>query len=212
MKFFATKARVFNRGVPSDEFLTELITIGRKMLDEYFLPNTNYDIYNKVKDELGPWHDLLTRKAVMIEVLRVLGMFESSGNWKTGVDTSRRSETTNENAEAGAWQVSWNNRRLDPALRAFLADRGIDDGVEFQQKMKSDHTLAMEFAAMLLRVDVKDYNRINNGPVRKIEGYDSINERKKTWPDQSKYWRAEESIYPWLSRASVDEIKQLLNA
>jgi len=66
----------------------------------------------------------------------------------------------------------------------------------------------MEFITLLLRIDVKDFNRINNGPVRKGP------ERKETWdnPPRPKLWRAEESIYPWLSRSSVDEFKQLINA
>lgn len=206
MKFFSSKARVFNRGVPSDEFLTELINIGKRLPDEYFTANNNFDIYNKVKDELGPYPDLLTRKAVLIEVERVLGMFEASGNWNEGIDTSRSGSTTNENAEAGMWQVSWNNRNLDPSLKSFLSDNGINDGVTFQQMMKKNHGLAMGFITLLLRIDVKNFERINNGPVRKGP------ERRATWPNRPKLWRDEESIYPWLSRASVDEIKQLLNA
>jgi hypothetical protein len=204
MTFFATKVRVFNRGIPSDEFLTELINFGKKAPDEYFAANANFDIYNKVGDELGPFDDLLKRKAVLLEVERVLGMFESSGNWNEGVDSSRQSSTTNENAEAGAWQVSWNNRKLDPSLSAFLSDKGINDGVTFQQKMKSDHMLAMSFISLLLRIDVKDFNRINNGPVRK-----GI-ERKTTWPNRPKLWDAAESIYPWLSRAAVTEFESFL--
>lgn len=204
MTFLATKARVFNRGVPPDSFLTEQVEWGRLAADELFAPNNNYDIYNKVFPELGPYPTLEYRKGVLLEVMRVLAMFESSGNWKCGVDSSRRSDTTNENAEAGAWQVSWNNRKLDPSLRTFLSDSGIDDGVEFQQRMKSDHMVAMEFIALLLRIDVKNFERINNGPVRKGP------ERKATWPDRPKLWRAEESIYPWLSRAAVDEFKKKL--
>ena len=204
MTFFATKARVFNRGVMSDEFLTELAGFGKTAPDEIFAPNNHFDIYNKVFDELGPYPTLAYRKGVLLEVMRVLAMFEGSGNWKTGVDSSRRSDTTNENAEAGAWQVSWNNRKLDPSLKTFLSDNGIDDGVEFQQRMKSDHMLAMNFIALLLRIDVKNFERINNGPVRKGS------ERKATWPNRPKLWRAEESIYPWVSRSAVEEWQRLI--
>lgn len=206
MKFFATKARVFNRGVPSDEFLSELVGFLNKATDEDFAPNKNFDIYNKVRDELGPYPDISYRKAVLGEVMRVLAMFESSGNWKEGVDSSRRGDTTDENAEAGMWQVSWNNRKLDPSLKAFLSANGINDGVTFQQRMKSDHMLAMGFIVLLLRIDVTDFERINNGPVRKGT------ERVATWPDRPKLWVANESIYPWLSRASATEIQGLISA
>jgi hypothetical protein len=204
MNFYATKARVFNRGVLSDEFLTELVGFGKVGDDDIFARNNNYDIYNKVYDELGPYEGDRHRRAVLLEVLRVLALFESGGNWREGVDSSRRGDTTNENAEAGAWQVSWNNRKLDPNLATFLEDNEVDDGVEFQQRMKSDHMLAMEFIARLLRIDMKDYNRINNGPVRKGM------EREATWPDRPKLWRADQSIYPWLSRDAVLEFEGFL--
>lgn len=206
MNFFAARIAVFTRGVISDAFLTELVEWGRIAADEIFAKNANYDIYNKVFPELGPYPDLLSRKAVLLHVLSVLAWFEAGGNWKMGVDSSRRSETTNENAEAGMWQVSWNNRRLDPSLKLCLSNYDIKDGVEFQQAMKTDHVLAMEFAARLLRIDVRDFNRINNGPVRKVDGFGGRDERRET-PWRQKFWSADESIYPWLSRAAVEEIK-----
>jgi len=141
---------------------------------------------------------------VMLEVLRVLAGFESSWNWKEGVDTSRRSATTKENAEAGAWQQSWDARKLDPSLRRFLAERGIANGLDFQEIMKVEHDVAIGFTARLLRIDVENYERIANGPVRK--GGD----RKKTWPDRPKLWDAKESIYPWLRRDAVSEFQALL--
>lgn len=205
MTFLATKVRVFNRGVAPDTFLTEQVEWGRSAPDEIFAPNTNFDIYNKVFPELGPYIDLIHRKGVLLEVDRVLAGFESSWNWKEGADSSRRSDTTNEDAEAGAWQMSYDARKLDPSLKQCLIDHGINDGITFQQKMKSDHVLAMEFIARVLRIDVKDYDRISSGPVRKGD------ERKKTWPDRPRLWGAEQSIYPWLSRASVDEFRKLLS-
>lgn len=198
--------RVFNRGIPPDSFLTEQVEWARTAPDELFAPNTNYDIYNKVSDELGPWRGLVHRKAVILEVERVLAGFESEWKHNEGVDISRRSDTTNENAEAGAWQVSWNNRRLDPSLKAFLNDAGISDGVTFQHEMKSNHFLSMEFITRLLRIDIKNFNRINNGPVRKGV------ERMDTWPDRRHLWLASESIYPWLSRAAVTEYQGFLSA
>lgn len=204
-KYIALKMPVFNRGIPSDLFIDEILACVRLLPDEYFGPNKNFDIYNKVSSELGPWENLLHRKAVMAHILIVLGMFESSGNWKEGVDSSRRTSTTKENAEAGAWQESWDARRLDPSLAEFLKNNSITDGVEFQQRMKTDHCLAVSFTILLLRIDVKDFERIANGPVRKGD------ERRKTWPDRSNLWNAKESIYPWLSRLAVSEVMKFLS-
>ena len=69
--------------------------------------------------------------------------------------------------------------------------------------------LQMEFAARLLRIDVKDFNRINNGPVRKVEGYGGLDERRAT-PWRERFWPAKESIYPYLSRAAVEELRVMV--
>lgn len=202
--FKACKTEVHNRGHTPDAFLDELIAWGRTAPAEIFAPNQNFDIYNKVNPELGPWESPLHRRSGMLEVLRVLAGFESSWNHKMGVDTSRRSATTKENAEAGAWQMSYDARRLDASLKLCLVNHRITDGLAFQQHMKSDHPLSMEFIARVLRIDVKNYERISSGPVRKGD------ERKKTWPGRPKLWKPEESIYPWLSRAAVAEFQGFL--
>src|SRR5215475_3259254 len=98
MNFSSTKKGVFNRGVPPDSFLTELVNWGKAAPDEIFAPNEVVDIYNKIKDELGPWESPLHRRAAMLEVMRVLAGFESSWDWTEGVDTSRLGADTPENA------------------------------------------------------------------------------------------------------------------
>lgn len=196
MKFFATKARVLNRGVPPDSFLTELVEWGKSAPEEIFSPNPLNDIYSKTKPELGPWKDALDRRAAMLEVMRVLAGFESSWDWKEGVDTSRLGADTNENSEAGAWQVSYDARRLNPDLLTLLKDKGIANSVDFQRKMKFDHPLAMEFVARLMR-----YNTKHNGPLYKGSERDAIRRSLRG---------AEHSIYPWLSKAAVNEFKELL--
>ena len=196
MKFFATKARVLNRGVAPDSFLQEMVEWARKAQDEIFAPNALNDIYSKVKPELGPYPDLLYRKAVMLEVMRVLAGFESSWDWKEGVDTSRLGSDTDENSEAGAWQVSYDARRISVDLLNLLKDKGIASGVEFQRAMKFDHPLAMEFVARLMR-----YNTKHNGPLYKDDERDAIRKSLRG---------AEHSIYPWLSKASVAEFRDLL--
>jgi len=196
MKFENTLSRVLNRGVPPDSFLDELVTWGRTAPDEIFAPNANADIFSKVKSELGPWTSPLQRRAVMLEVMRVLAGFEASWDWKEGVDTSRLGTDTPENAEAGAWQVSFDARRLAPALAQFLAARGIHHGIEFQRAMKFNHPLAMEFVARLLR-----YNTRHNGPLYKGRERDAI---------RASLRGPEHSIYPWLRREAVAEFEALL--
>lgn len=200
MTFFATKSRVFTRGVPPDSFLTEQVEWFRVAPDEIFSRNANYDIYNKVFDELGPYPTLLYRKAVLAEVERVLAGFESSWDWTDGVDTSRLGNTTPENAEAGAWQVSYGSRKLDPSLVKLVQSKNITSGIQFQRTTKFDHHFALEYESRLLRIDVKDPQRLENGPLYKGDERHFIRKTLRA---------AEQSIYPWLSRAAVDEYQKL---
>lgn len=196
MNFHETKRKVFNRGIAPDAFLTEMVEWARTAPDDIFTPNPLNDIYAKVKPELGPYESLTHRKAVMLEVMRVLAGFESSWDWKEGVDTSRLGSDTPENSEAGAWQVSYDARRIHPDLTALLALEGVHDGVAFQRKMKFNHPLAMEFVARLMRFNTK-----HNGPLYKGDERNAI---------RSSLRGAEHSIYPWLSRESVKEFEALL--
>jgi hypothetical protein len=207
-RYVATKAGVFNRGVPPDAFLDELIDWGRGANAEIFARRPtptddkgnklrDPDIYTKVFPELGPWEDELHRRAVMLEVMRVLAMFESSGNFKEGVDTSRLGGDTAENSEAGAWQVSYDARRLAPELAALLTENNVHGGIEFQRAMKFNHPLAMEFVARLMRRNTK-----HNGPLYKGDERLAI---------RSSLRGAEHSIYPWLRRASVTEFRAFLS-
>src|SRR4051812_29303766 len=106
MSFHAIKQKVLNRGIPPNSFLDELIAWGRAAPDEIFATNLHADIYSNVAGVLGPWQDVRHRRAVMLEVMRVLAGFESSWNWNAGVDTTNPTSTTSDTIEAGAWQVS----------------------------------------------------------------------------------------------------------
>lgn len=176
----------------------ELVAWGGTAADEIFAPNANADIYSKVKAELGPWADNFHRRAVMLEVMRVLAGFESSWHWNEGVDTSRAGGDTSENSEAGAWQVSYDARRLSPELPPLLSSKGITSGLQFQQVTKSDHPFAMEFVSRLMR-----YNTKHNGPLYKGDERDAI---------RSSLRGAEHSIYPWLSRDAVSEFEMLMKS
>jgi hypothetical protein len=134
----------------------------------------------------------------MIEVLRVLAGFESSWDWREGVDTSRLGPDTPENAEAGAWQVSYDARRLAPELVKLLIEKSIRNGTEFQRAMKFDRPLAMEFVTRLLR-----HNTRHNGPLYKGRERDAI---------RASLRGPEHSIYPWLRREAVAEFERLLVA
>lgn len=195
----AVTSSVLNRGSAPPAFIQELVAWARTAPDDIFDKTPTIgsrDIYNKVFTELGPYTDLNHRRAVMLEVMRVLAGFESSWDWKEGVDTSRLGSDSPENSEAGAWQVSYDARKLDLSLAKLLRDRGISDGITFQRKMKFDHPLAMEFVARLMRVNTK-----HNGPLYKGAERDGI---------RSSLRGPEHSIYPWLIREAVAEFQALL--
>lgn len=184
MSFRATKQRVLNRGVPPNSFLEELIAWGRTAPDEIFAPNQNADVYSNVVGVLGPWQDLAHRRAAMLEVMRVLAGFESSWDWNAGVDTTNPTSTTPDTIEAGAWQVSANSMTFGQELKDLVLSKvGSLDGDKFQQAMKQDHQLAMEYVARLLRRTVN-----HHGPVKRHE------------------------IDAWLRRDAVMEFQALLDS
>jgi len=164
-KYNATKQHVKNRGVPPDDFLDELVAWGESAPDEIFAPNKFSDVYSSVSSTLGPWTGLPHRRAVMLEVMRVLGGFESSWNWNEGRDVTNSTSVTPDTIEAGLWQVSANAMSCGQELKdLILAKVGTLDGDAFQKAMKEDHKLAMEFVARLLRRTTH-----HNGPVLRHE-------------------------------------------
>lgn len=200
MQFKATKASVSNRGAAPIEFLAELVAWGKSATDEIFVVNSNpQDIYSYIAPDLGPWPDLIHRKAAMLEALRVLAGMESSWNWMEGVDTTNPTSNTPETMEAGVWQVSANSRVFGSDLEALYKsittpDASIFKPSEsaysdesraklFQWEMKNNHIAAMAWIARLLRHTVRA-----NGPVLRRE------------------------INPWLSRESQAEFVSLLQS
>jgi hypothetical protein len=165
MAYSALKHRVHNREIPPDSFLNELVAWGKTAPDDIFIPNQAHDVYTNVFGVLGPWKGLDHRRAVMLEVMRVLAGYESSWNWREGRDVTNATSTTAETIEAGAWQVSANSMGFGPELRNLVATKaGATDGNTFQQAMKDNHLLAMEYIARLLRRTVN-----HNGPVKRHE-------------------------------------------
>ncbi len=182
MNYSATKQHVANRGVPQDDFLDQLVAWGKDAPDEIFEANAFSDIYSSVFNTLGPWQQPPHRRAVILEVLRVLAGFESSWNWNEGVDTNNPSSNTPDTMEAGAWQVSANSMNFGNELKDLvLANVGTLDGTAFQKAMKQNHPVAMEYIARLLRRTTH-----HNGPVLRHE------------------------IDPWLRRDAVTEFAGLM--
>jgi peptidoglycan hydrolase-like protein with peptidoglycan-binding domain len=199
-RFVKTLVNVFNRGIPPLGFLQELVAWGKTAPEEIFVdqPGNTKDVYASVITELGPFKNITHRKACMLEVMRVLAGFESSWNWNEGIDTSRKSEDTAENSEAGAWQVSSDSLSIGQDLKDLVKrEVGTLNGLEFQRAMKANHPLAMEYIARLMR-----HTRMANGPLYKGD------ERSKLNP---KVRDEKQSIYPWLSRDAVAEFQAFLS-
>ena len=188
MTFNATRQPVKGDRPPIG-FLEELVAWAGSAADEIFAPNASFhdDIYDSVSHQLGPCEGIATRRAVMLEVLRVLAGIESTWNWNDGVDKSKRTRATAENSEAGAWQVSADSMNFGQELKdlvqkALARDGGGSlDANAFQRVMKKDHQLAIEYAARLLRHTTK-----HHGPVR------------------------DHRIHRWLSKDAVAEFQALV--
>lgn len=180
--FVACKQRVHNRGKAPDEFLTELLGWGRSADEALFQKNDIFDIYASVVGELGPWRGALHRRAAMLEVLRVLGGFESSWNWSAGRDIANPNSGTPCTEEAGIFQCSGNSMGFSPQLSQLLGKVGRDGTCEsFIEASKSNHEFALEYCARLLRITTK-----HHGPIK------------------------HRHLHPWLRRDAVDELLKFL--
>lgn len=171
----ACKTKVYNRGVAPDSFLKEEIAWAKTAPDVVFAKNNNYDVYSLMAPKLGPYRDLKHRKAVMLEVLRVLGGYESSWDWTEGVDVTNSSSLRDKcKEEAGIFQTSANSMAFDMSLKLFFKNScsdsvGTTDCKKFIScsKAKDKHPFAIEYTARLLRYTVK-----HHGPlIRKSDVY-----------------------------------------
>ncbi|SDX38057.1 hypothetical protein [Thiocapsa roseopersicina] len=118
----------------------------------------------------------------MLEVLRVLGGFESSWDWSEGRDINNPHSGTPETEEAGIFQCSCNSMGFDASLKELLQQAAGDTKCKtFIAVTKSDHHFALEYCARLLRFTVK-----HHGPLKRAE------------------------VLPFLSRDAVAEIESFL--
>ena len=160
--FVACKQRVHNRGVPPDAFLDELVDWGTSAPEEIFEKNDRFDVYSSVIQDVGPWQGPLHRRATMLEVLRVLGGFESSWDWNAGRDATNPNSNTVCTEEAGIFQCSGDSMNFSPSLKHLLVAAGADGSCEsFIKTTKTNHRFAIEYCARLLRFTTK-----HHGPVR----------------------------------------------
>ena len=132
--------------------------------DEIFAPDPFNDIYSSVIDTLGPSEGVPHRRAVMLEVLRVLAGFESSWNWNEGRDTTNPTSVTPDSIEAGAWQVSANAMNFGQELKELTGQCRDTRWQRFPKGDETNHPLAIEFIARLLRRTTH-----HNGPVSRHE-------------------------------------------
>ncbi|PYI99128.1 MAG: hypothetical protein DMF00_11530, partial [Verrucomicrobia bacterium] len=70
-KFVKTRVKVLNRGIPPVDFLQELVAWGKTASADIFVDKQTQetDVYASVKKDLGPFNDILYRKAGMLEVM-----------------------------------------------------------------------------------------------------------------------------------------------
>ena len=177
-EFVACKKKVFDRGNPPDGFLNELIDWAKQAPDAIFERNNLHDVYTNVKPELGPFPDLLNRKAVMLEVLRVLGGFESSWDFNAGRDTTNPSSNTPCTEEAGIFQCSGNAMDIDPSLKELMRNTsgGTTKCETFIVLTKQNHQFAFEFCARLLRFTVNHHGPIKHKKVNPFLRRDAVAE------------------------------------
>jgi hypothetical protein len=161
-QYKACLARVHG-STPPAAFLDELVDWTLRAPDDIFLPNATFDIYSSVVRQLGPYGFPVHRKAVMLEVLRVLAGRETMWDWNHGVDKDKKGPKTSHNEEAGAFQCSATSLDLDKGLMDYAkATLGATDDATFIAGTKSNHKFAIEYCARLLRVTVRHHGPILN--------------------------------------------------
>ena len=181
-QFIACKQKVHNRGRPPDSFLNELVDWGKTAPPDVFAKNVKFDVYSSVIQQLGPWQGDVHRRAVMLEVLRVLGGFESSWDWNAGIDTTNPTSNTPCSEEAGIFQCSGNSMTFSSTLKALLLSTGADGSCSsFISTTKQNHAFAIEYCARLIRFTTK-----HHGPIKGMH------------------------IPPWLRRDAVQEFEAFL--
>jgi hypothetical protein len=125
----------------------------------------------------------------MVDVLRVLGGFESSWDYSEGIDVNNGSSAQSKcNEEAGIFQTSANSMTFDRSLKTLFIDQcsglsGKTDCIRFINCSKNNpkHLFVIEYTARLIRFTVN-----HHGPLKRRE------------------------IHKWLRRDCVSAVEKLL--
>jgi hypothetical protein len=185
---------VLNRGRPTRDFLQKLLTWALSAPDEIFSERyrgTEPDIYDALMKQRPDLVDS-DRKALMCEVLRVLGGFESSWNWQEGRDITNPTSNTAATEEAGVFQCSANSVNFDKSLRDLYNFWSFEtggtiwvnmnvSGRAFMAMTKANPPYAIEHTARLLRFTIR-----HHGPILRSE------------------------IFPWMRTTAVAEFRKVL--
>lgn len=159
---------VHNRGAAPREFLETLVTVMRGLPDEIFSRSyrgDETDIYDDIFSPDFNFSEEQTR-AVMCEVLRVLGGFESSWRWNEGRDVTNASSNTPLTEEAGIFQVSANSMNFDPSLKGCVRSYNVEPTpANFIHLMKTNKRAAIEYCARLLRFTIRHHGPLVRGEV-----------------------------------------------
>lgn len=166
VRFFETKRPVRDFGSPPDSFLEVLVDWAKRedvcVFDRNDEPD---DIFALIQGTLGPWQETLGeaipkirhRTAAMLEAIRVHAGFESSWDWTEGVDTTNKSSMRNKTGEeTGIFQVSFDSEWIEhEKIKPWALSKGLSTPEIFIARMKSDHLLALQYYARLIRINVR---------------------------------------------------------
>jgi N-acetylmuramoyl-L-alanine amidase len=189
----AVFSKVYNRGIPPVSFIETLVYAMRKLPDEIFgtdyRSRTEDDIYSWLhkQGEVSQVASYGRRRAIMCEVLRVLGGFESSWDWKAGRDVTNASSNRPETTEAGIFQCSANSVNFDASLIACFSwyayvyemPAWVDmkkSGFNFQWMSKNVPGYAIEHCVRLLRFTIRHHGPILRGEILPWISLDGIRE------------------------------------
>jgi len=186
-------SKVHNRGIPPVSFIETLVYAMRTLPDEIFgtdyRSRTEDDIYSWLhkQGEVSQVASYGRRRAIMCEVLRVLGGFESSWDWKAGRDVTNASSNRPETTEAGIFQCSANSVNFDASLIACFSwyayvyemPAWVDmkkSGFNFQWMSKNVFGYAIDHCVRLLRFTIRHHGPILRGEILPWISLDGIRE------------------------------------
>lgn len=179
----ASAIKVPNQGPPPDSFISALVSFGTITGRYVAAVNSNQDdIMGIIRPILAPsdWTGIEQRLAGLLTALLYDAGFESSWNFGCGVDMEPGAGTSRpaNEWEAGAWQVSQNSINKDVPFKAMGSlgtlsalvgayCNGATGPTVFQAAMKTNHLLAIQYAAWLFRFNTNWSGPCDSGDLTK---------------------------------------------